>query len=325
MHDQSSIPYDVVIAGAGPVGLFLACELRFAGLSVLVLEQAHDPHSALKQLPFGLRGLSLPTTEAFHRRGLLDEILIAQRVKSGAIKSAAHWMQQTRKPAGHFAGIQFYQDDVDAEKWSWRLPAPADASVAVDMDTLETVLAARASSLGVEIRRGFGVTAIVASDDDVTVQAAGETFRGRWLVGCDGGRSTVRKVSGFDFAGTDPEFTGYSIEVALADPDKLCPGRNYTPTGMYTFAQPARSRWSISTAVLSTARRRSQSGMCRASCAAFPALTSPSVNFALPSPGRTGRVRPRPIAKDACCSRAMPPTPSRRWAARASISVSAMP
>jgi 2-polyprenyl-6-methoxyphenol hydroxylase-like FAD-dependent oxidoreductase len=238
MQTQSLDHYDVVIAGAGPVGLFLACELRCTGLSVLVLEQAHDPHSVLKQLPFGLRGLSLPTTEAFHRRGLLDDVLAAQRARSGAIKSAAHWMQQVRRPAGHFAGIQFYQDDVDAEKWSWRLPTPADASVAVDMETLETVLAARASRTGVEIRRGFGVSAIAVSDDEVTMQAAGETFRGRWLVGCDGGRSTVRKVSGFDFVGTDPEFTGYSIEVELADPQKLSPGRNDTSTGMYTYAQP---------------------------------------------------------------------------------------
>ncbi|MGY8634540.1 FAD-dependent monooxygenase [Bradyrhizobium sp. 14AA] len=236
MQTQSTDIYDVVIAGAGPVGLFLACELRLAGLSVLVLEQAQDPHSALKQLPFGLRGLSIPTTEAFHRRDLLDEILSAQRAKSGATKSAAHWMQQTRRPAGHFAGIQFYQDDVDAAKWPWRLPTPSDASVAVDMETLESVLAARASSMGVEIRRGFGVNVIAASQDDVTVQAAGETFRGRWLVGCDGGRSTVRKSGGFDFVGTDPEFTGYSVDVELADPEKLSPGRNYTPTGMYTYA-----------------------------------------------------------------------------------------
>ena len=70
--------YDVIIAGAGPVGLFLACELRLASVSVLVLEQAQDPHSALKQLPFGLRGLSTTTTEAFHRRGTLDAIVAAQ-------------------------------------------------------------------------------------------------------------------------------------------------------------------------------------------------------------------------------------------------------
>ncbi|MBR1179004.1 FAD-dependent monooxygenase [Bradyrhizobium sp. KB893862 SZCCT0404] len=236
MLTRSTDIYDVVIAGAGPVGLFLACELRLAGLAVLVLEQAPDPHSPLKQLPFGLRGLSIPTTEALHRRGLLHEILAAQRANSGAIRTAAHWMQQARKPAGHFAGIQFYQDDVDAAKWPWRLPTPADAGVAVDMATLETVLTARALSLGAAIRRGFGVTAVDASDDGVTVQGAGETFRGRWLVGCDGGRSTVRKACGFDFVGTDPEFTGYSIEVELADPEKLVPGRNYTPMGMYTYA-----------------------------------------------------------------------------------------
>ncbi|MBW7973509.1 FAD-dependent monooxygenase [Bradyrhizobium sp. BR 10289] len=238
MQTQSTVTYDVIIAGAGPVGLFLACELRFAGVAVLVLEQAQDPHSPLKQLPFGLRGLTIPTTEALYRRGLLDEIVAAQRARSGAIKSAAHWMQRARKPAGHFAGIQFFQDDIDVAKWSWRLPTPADAHVAVDMETLETVLAARAARLGVEIRRGFGVTAITASEQDVVVQAAGEIFRGGWLVGCDGGRSTVRKLCGFDFVGTDPEFTGYSVAAELADPEKLSPGRNFTPTGMYTFAEP---------------------------------------------------------------------------------------
>ncbi|QHP74439.1 FAD-dependent oxidoreductase [Bradyrhizobium sp. LCT2] len=238
MHDQSSIPYDVVIAGAGPVGLFLACELRLAGLQVLVLEQSQDSHSALKQLPFGLRGLSIPTLEAFHRRGLLEEIVAAQQPASGAIKRAAHWMQQTRRPAGHFAGIQFYQDNIDVAKWSWRLPTSADANLAVDMATLESVMAARACGMGVEIRRGFAVNAIVASSEDVAVQAAGETFRGRWLVGCDGGRSTVRKIGGFDFVGTDPEFTGYSIDVELTDPDRLRQGRNHTPAGMYTYARP---------------------------------------------------------------------------------------
>ena len=64
--------YDVVIAGAGPVGLFLACELRLAKLSVLVLEQLEDPHSPLKRLPFGMRGLWGPSIEAFYRRGLLE-------------------------------------------------------------------------------------------------------------------------------------------------------------------------------------------------------------------------------------------------------------
>ncbi len=64
--------FDVIIAGAGPVGLFLSCELRLAGASVLVLEQAPDPYSPLKGLPFGLRGLSVPTIESLDRRDLLD-------------------------------------------------------------------------------------------------------------------------------------------------------------------------------------------------------------------------------------------------------------
>jgi 2-polyprenyl-6-methoxyphenol hydroxylase-like FAD-dependent oxidoreductase len=100
--------YDVVIAGAGPVGLFLACELRLADLSVLVLEQAGDPRSPLKRLPFGMRGLSAPTIEAFYRRGLLNDIAAPQRAREGSggsASNAAHWMQQARRPAGHFAGI----------------------------------------------------------------------------------------------------------------------------------------------------------------------------------------------------------------------------
>jgi 2-polyprenyl-6-methoxyphenol hydroxylase-like FAD-dependent oxidoreductase len=110
--------------------------------------------------------------------------------------------------------------------------------MAVDMERLETVLAARAEAMGAEIRRGLAVDAYEQSDAGVVVHAGGETFRGRWLVGCDGGRSAVRKIGGFDFVGTEPEFTGYSVEVELADPDKLRVGRNYTPTGMYTYAAP---------------------------------------------------------------------------------------
>ncbi|WP_205965189.1 FAD-dependent monooxygenase [Paraburkholderia flava] len=234
--------YDVVIAGAGPVGLFLACELRLAGVaSVLVLEQAENPASPLKQLPFGLRGLSVPTLEAFHRRGLLDDVTTPPDSKDGSnsrVPNAPHWMQNKRRPAGHFAGIQFFYDNIDTSKWPFRLPGPVDSILAVEMQHLESVLAARADSLGVEVKRGVGVEGFDQADDDVTVRAGGETFRGRWLVGCDGGRSTVRKAGGFAFTGTDPEFTGYSVVVELADPDKLKPGRHYTSTGMYTYQQP---------------------------------------------------------------------------------------
>jgi 2-polyprenyl-6-methoxyphenol hydroxylase-like FAD-dependent oxidoreductase len=232
------VTHDVVIAGAGPVGLFLACELRLAGLSVLVLERAANPDSPVKRLPFGMRGLSAPTLEALHRRGLLDDVVAQGAKREGSVRDAAHWMRQARRPGGHFAGIQFFLDDVDSARWPYRLPSPAGTQMAVTMEDLETVLAARAAAMGVEIRRGLAVEAIDALEEEVTARAGGETFRGRWLVGCDGGRSLVRKAGGFDFAGTDAEFTGYSVELELADPDGLRPGRHYTATGMYTFTPP---------------------------------------------------------------------------------------
>jgi 2-polyprenyl-6-methoxyphenol hydroxylase-like FAD-dependent oxidoreductase len=209
---------------------------------VLVLEQAEDPSSPLKQLPFGMRGLSVPTIEAFYRRGLLNDLAASQPMKkdsgSNSASTVAHWMQQQRRSGGHFAGIQFFYDNIDTSKWQYRLPSPADANMATDMERVETVLAARASAMGVEIRRGFGVESLDQSDEDVTIYSSDEIFRGRWLVGCDGGRSTVRKVGSFEFVGTDPEFTGYSVQVELANADKLKPGRNYTPTGMYTYQKP---------------------------------------------------------------------------------------
>ncbi|MBV6322607.1 FAD-dependent monooxygenase [Duganella violaceipulchra] len=219
--------YDVVIAGAGPVGLFLACELGLAGIPVLVLERAENPCNPLKRLPFGMRGLSVPSVEAFYRRGLLADI-------AGIAPGAP----QPRRQAGHFAGIPFDDANIDTSKWPYHLPGPADTTMAADMEHIETSLAARAAAVGVEIRRGIGVDEVAQSEDVVTIQAGGDTIRARWLVACDGGRSTVRKALGFEFAGTDPEFTGYSVQVDIADPEKLAAGRHYTPTGMYFQSRP---------------------------------------------------------------------------------------
>jgi 2-polyprenyl-6-methoxyphenol hydroxylase-like FAD-dependent oxidoreductase len=237
MYEQAdAVVHDAIIAGAGPVGLFLACELRLAGVSVVVLERLEDPRAPLKRPPFGMRGLWGPSVEAFDRRGLLQQL--ASPPPAGGAQPRPGSMASGRGPAGHFAGIQFDYRNIDASRWSYRLPGPADAQLGSDMEQLENVLAAHARDLGVEIRRGREVDGFEASHDGITVRAGEARVHGRWLVGCDGGRSTIRKQAGFAFAGTGPELTGYSVQVDLADPALLPLGRHYTPTGMYTQWQP---------------------------------------------------------------------------------------
>jgi 2-polyprenyl-6-methoxyphenol hydroxylase-like FAD-dependent oxidoreductase len=232
--DMKETPYDVIISGAGPVGLFLACELALAKCSVLILEKAADAHSPLKQLPFGIRGLSALSVESLYRRGLLEELAVPQRLKN----PHSNAVQGPRRQVGHFAGIPLLEGNIDPAKWKYRLSSSTDASLIAEMEELETVLARRAETLGVEIRRGLGVTGFHPTSDGVTVEAGGPSFQGKWLVGCDGSRSIVRKMGGFTFAGTEPEFTGYSTKVDMVDPEKLRPGRNQTPTGMYLQSQP---------------------------------------------------------------------------------------
>nr|HEX4312825.1 FAD-dependent monooxygenase [Kofleriaceae bacterium] len=221
--------YDVVIAGAGPVGLFLACELRLAKLAVLVLERADDPRSPLKRLPFGLRGLWGPSIESFYRRGMLDELAAAPPApglpKPGSTQTAGR-----SGPGGHFAGIQFDYRNIESARWSYRLAGPADAQLGAEMEHVERVLAARAEALGVEVRRGREVASVEASDDGVVVDGV----RAGWLVGCDGGRSAVRKLAGFEFVGSEPEITGYSLQVELDDPSRIPLGRHATAAGNYT-------------------------------------------------------------------------------------------
>lgn len=231
-HDH--LIHDVIISGAGPVGLFLACELALAKCSVLILEKAESPHSPLKQFPFGIRGLSAPSIEALYRRGLLKELELHKHLKSPHSNIA----QAQRRQVGHFAGIPFYEDNIDTTQWMYRLPGSTETSLISEMQEIETVLASRAEDLGVQIIRGHAITNVHQTADEVTVQSGNLSFKSKWLVGCDGSRSIVRKTGGFEFAGTEPEFTGYSTQVTIADPEKLKPGRNLTPTGMYLQSQP---------------------------------------------------------------------------------------
>ncbi|MGC3944378.1 MAG: FAD-dependent monooxygenase [Chryseolinea sp.] len=226
---------DVIISGAGPVGLFLACELALAKCSVLVLEKADNSSSAIKRLPFGIRGLSAPSIEALDRRGLLTQLELHKRLKN---PHSTNVQEGPARQVGHFAGIPILEGNVDYSRWKNRLASSTELSLLSEMEEIESVLTHRALELGVYIRRGIVVTAFDQTGDMVTVLSGEQSFKCKWLVGCDGSRSIVRKTGGFEFAGTEPEFTGYSVQADIVDPEKLRPGRNLTATGMYLQSQP---------------------------------------------------------------------------------------
>jgi 2-polyprenyl-6-methoxyphenol hydroxylase-like FAD-dependent oxidoreductase len=232
--------HDVVIAGGGPVGLFLACELSRPGVSVVVLERMEDPRTPLKAGWMGMRGLNFPSVEAFYRRGLLEDVRA----------SALGWMNTGQKPgmeigggkkdaapaprfAGHFAGMMLDADKIDFSRQKYTLEGPSTSGGMVSLEGIELLLAEHAVKLGVDLRRGVTVTNFTQDENGVTVYAGEESFASKWLVGCDGGRSMVRKLAGFEFAGTEPEFTGYTASVEIADAEKLRPGFNLTEKGMY--------------------------------------------------------------------------------------------
>ncbi|MEU9002688.1 FAD-dependent monooxygenase [Streptomyces sp. NPDC048551] len=236
--------HDVVIVGAGPVGLFLACELGLAGCSVLVLERDPQPHSPFKEGPLGMRGLSAASVEAFDRRGMLEALLTA---------SAAHGDDPWAAPGaeaegeagpdaddpspplrvGHFAGMMLDPARVDVAALPYRLPGPATEGMRTYLVAVEALLAGRALRLGVDIERGVTVTAVSQDDGGVVVRAGERAYAARWAVGCDGGRSTVRRLAGFEFTGTEPQFTGYTMQATVTGGAELRPGFHLTPTGMY--------------------------------------------------------------------------------------------
>jgi 2-polyprenyl-6-methoxyphenol hydroxylase-like FAD-dependent oxidoreductase len=218
---------DVVIVGAGPVGLFLACELGLRGRSVLVLDREPDPRTPWKANPLGMRGLSAGSVEAFYRRGMLHPLLTASGVDDVPDGS------RPPRSAGHFAGMPLDGARIDFDALPYRLPSPAGDAVMTSLEAVEAVLSERAAELGVEVGRGVAVSAVEQDEEGVVAHAGGHAYPARWLVGCDGGRSAVRGLAGFDFVGTQPEFTGYAVHATIADPDKLRPGFTLTPTGMY--------------------------------------------------------------------------------------------
>lgn len=225
--------YDVIIAGAGPVGLFLACELGLRGTSVLVLERDPKPDSLWKVEPLGGRGLNTSSVESLHRRGLLDKFFEKDsRVHTYTKKSEFQF-------GGHFAGILLDANRLELNRWKYRLPGPALLGGRTTIDQLERVFSEHATALGVEIRRGCGVTKIdTKSPDNVSVEADDQLFNCRWLVACDGGRSKVRKMAGFEFTGTEPQLTGYALSCNWDHPERLKKGFHITDQGMHIVVPP---------------------------------------------------------------------------------------
>jgi 2-polyprenyl-6-methoxyphenol hydroxylase-like FAD-dependent oxidoreductase len=240
--------YDVLIVGEGPVGLFLACELRLAGAAVLLLEKNPTPSTPLKSGWMGARGLNFPSTEAFYRRGLLEDVKAASFGWMGGERPGMEFKGDGRTPpasaprfAGHFAGIMLDASKLDFSDQKWIIPGPSVGGGMVSLEAIENVLAHRAKDLSVEIRLGQEVTGFTETADGVTVQTGTDQFQARWLAGCDGGRSTVRRLAGFEFEGTEPELTGYMAIVEFEDLHELASGFNLTPRGMYTHG-PAPGR-----------------------------------------------------------------------------------
>jgi 2-polyprenyl-6-methoxyphenol hydroxylase-like FAD-dependent oxidoreductase len=223
---------DVVVVGAGPVGLLAAVELRLAGASVVVLERLEAPSTVTKALGMGPLG-----SEALQRRGMNAAMAAAEErtlaeIKTFIKQSAQGTPGRGSKLGGHFAGLKLIRTDAQKE--------PERRARLVDQHAVEAMLAERARTFGIEVRRDCTVTRVEQQTNGVEVgcaSVAGEDpIRCSYLVGCDGGRSAIRKMAGFDFPGTDPTLTMYTAVVEIDHPERLASSAwQHTSTGMFTY------------------------------------------------------------------------------------------
>ena len=177
----------VVIAGGGPTGLMLAGELALAKVDVAVVERRASQELAGSRAG----GLHSRTIEVLDQRGIADRFL-SQGTVTQVARFGSNPLDISDFPTRHNYGLALWQNHI------------------------ERILAAWVDELRVPIYRGRDVTDLAQDDTGVDVSVSdGSSLRAQYLVGCDGGRSLVRKKAGIDFPGWDPSTTYLIAEVAM--------------------------------------------------------------------------------------------------------------
>ncbi|HEY1954452.1 MAG TPA: FAD-dependent monooxygenase [Polyangiaceae bacterium] len=180
--------HEVLIAGGGPTGLMLAAELALAHVDVAIIERRENQELDGSRS----RGLHARTIEVLDQRGVAERFLSqGKTLQIGAFASAP--LDLSDFPTRHNYGL------------------------ALSQSHFERILAEWVSELGVTIHRRAELTGFTQDEHGVDVEVGGRSMRGAYLVGCDGGRSLVRKKAGIDFAGWDPSVSYMIAEVELAE------------------------------------------------------------------------------------------------------------
>ena len=197
----------VVIAGAGPTGLMLAGELALAGVDVAIVERRANQDLAGSRAG----GLHSRTIEILDQRGIADRFLSEGQVVQNA-GFAGGMLDISSFPTRHHYGLGLWQNHI------------------------ERILAGWVSELAVTIYRGRDVTGFAQDDTGVDVELSdGQSLRAKYLVGCDGGRSLIRKAAGIEFPGCDPTTSSLIAEVEMTEKPPL--GIHRTVFGIHAFGK----------------------------------------------------------------------------------------